>query len=94
MAAATQRIVVLMTPAEKRALETKAKRFGASTAELVRRSVDAFDPAMETKEIAALLHVLAESHRNTLAALDQAEREIAATRAYFDAKRSRASSSP
>ena len=89
MAAATERVVVLMTPAEKRALEKKAKRLGASAAELVRRSVDAFDPTMDAQEITALLDVLAESHKSTLAALDRAEREIAATRAYFSAKQTR-----
>lgn len=87
MAAATERVVVLMTRAEKRALEAKAKRMGASTAELVRRSVDAFDPAADTAEFAALLEVLAASHKATLAALDRAEHEVAATRAYFGAKR-------
>jgi hypothetical protein len=87
--AATERVVVLMTSAEKRALEKKAKRMGVSTAELVRRSVDAFDPAMDTEEVAALLGGLAESHKSTLAALDRAEHEIAATRAYFSAKQTR-----
>jgi hypothetical protein len=92
MAAATERVVVLMTPAEKKSLETKARRLGASTAELVRRSVSAFDPMMDAKEIEALLDVLAESHKSTLAALDRAEREIAATRAYFEAAHSKNSS--
>src|SRR6266853_77575 len=43
MTAATERVVVLMTRAEKRAMEAKAKRMGSSAAELVRRSVEAFD---------------------------------------------------
>ncbi|HXP30215.1 MAG TPA: hypothetical protein VN832_03935 [Stellaceae bacterium] len=34
-----------------------------------------------------LLEVLTASHKATLAALDRAEREVAATRAYFGAKR-------
>jgi hypothetical protein len=92
MAAATERVVVLMTPAQKRAL-AKARRLGSSAAELVRRSVDAFDPAMDDEEIMALLDVLVESHRSTFAAIDQAEREVAITRAYFAAKRSNGGSS-
>ena len=83
MAAATERVVVLMTKPEKRALEAKARRIGASTAELVRRSVDAFDPEADTMEIAKLLDLLTRSHRATLAALDKAERELRETRAYF-----------
>jgi len=86
MAVATERVVVLMTRSEKRALESKAKRMGASTAELVRRSVDAFDPEADSGEIEKLLKLLAASHRATLAALDKADRELAETRAYFAAK--------
>ena len=86
MTAATERVVVLMTRAEKRAMEAKAKRMGASAAELVRRSVEAFDPAAETEEVTALLEVLAASHKSTLATLARAERELAATRSYFRAK--------
>lgn len=86
MTAATERIVVLMTRSEKRALELKAKRIGASTAELVRRSVNAFDPEADSGEIEKLLKLLAASHRATLVALDKADRELAETRAYFAAK--------
>ncbi len=75
-----------MTRAEKRAMETKAKRLGASTAELVRRSVVAFDPDADDAEVGKLLDRLTASHRATLAALDKAERELAETQAYFAAK--------
>ena len=87
MAVATERVVVLMTQGEKRAMEAKAKRMGASAAELVRRSVAAFDPAAESEDVAALFEVLAASHQATLAALAGAESELAATRDYFRAKR-------
>ena len=44
MAAATVRVVVLMTREEKAELEAKAERSGRiSAAELVRRAVDAYD---------------------------------------------------
>jgi phosphotransacetylase len=86
MAAATERVVVLMTPAEKRTLERKAKRIGASAAELVRRSVESFDPDADETEIEHMLEILTQSHQKTLAALDRAEREVAETRAYFSAK--------
>ena len=90
MPSATERVVVLMTRAEKRAMETKAKRMGTSTGELVRRSVDAFEPEADNAELARLLDVLTSSHRKTLAALDKADRELAETRAYFAAKTKRA----
>ncbi len=86
MAAGTARVVVLMTPAEKRSLEKKAKLMGASAAELVRRSVATFDPEADETEIEHLLDVLTAAHKRTLKALDKAEREIAETHAYFAAK--------
>lgn len=86
MAAATERIVVLMSKPEKRALEAKARRMGTSTGEVVRRSVDAFDPEADDAELEKLLDLLTSSHEATLAALDKAERELAETRAYFAAK--------
>lgn len=87
MTSATERVVVLMTKTEKRALEAKARRMGTSTAELVRRSVDAFDEDVGATEIEALLDALATAHKATLAALDRAESEIAETRAWFEDKR-------
>ena len=91
MAAATERVVILMTKPEKRSLESKARRIGASTAELVRRSVTAYDPDEQDERtgelIESLLEQLAKMHKSALAALDRAERELAETRAYFDRKR-------
>lgn len=87
MAGATERVVVLMTPAEKRSLERKAKATRLSTGELVRRSVEAFDPRMTDGAVMALLDTFSASHRESLQALDRAEKELAETRAYFAAKR-------
>lgn len=83
---ATERVVILMTPAEKRRLEMKARRLGASAAEVVRRSVKAYDPSADDREVKALLARFAEAHRSALAALDRAESELAETRAYFASK--------
>ncbi len=88
MAGATERVVVLMTPAEKRALERKAKATQLSTGEFVRRSVEAFDPRLSDGSVLALLDIFAQSHEESLRALDRAEKELAETRAYFAAKRS------
>ena len=87
MSAATQRVVVLMPPQDKARLEDKARRAGTSIGELVRRSLDAYDPELDGAELEALLRLLEESHARAMTSLDDTEQELAITRAYFDAKR-------
>jgi hypothetical protein len=87
MSAATQRVVVLMPPEDKARLEDKARRAGTSIGELVRRSLDAYDPELDGAELEALLRLLEESQARAMTSLDDAEQELAITRAYFDAKR-------
>jgi len=75
--AATERVVVLMSPAEKAALDAKAARAGpVSVGELIRRAVEAYDADTESDaaELRALLSVLATTHDETLRRLDQTER--------------------
>ena len=90
MAAATKRVVVLMPPEDKARLEKKARRAGTSVGELVRRSVEAYEPELEGAELEALLRLLEESHARAMRSLDEAEKELEVTLAYFDAKRKRA----
>ena len=87
MSAATQRVVVLMPPEDKARLEDKARRAGTSIGELVRRSLDAYDPELDGAELEALLPLLGGSHARAMTSLDDTEQELAITRAYFDAKR-------
>ena len=89
MAAATERVVVLMPPEDKARLEAKARRARTSIGELVRRSVEAYDPELEGAELEALLRLVEDSHARAMRSLDDAEKELAVTRAYFDAKRKR-----
>jgi hypothetical protein len=89
MAAATERAVVLMPPVDKARLEDKERRVGTSVAELVRRSVEAYEQESEQAELEALLRLLEDSQARAMQALDGAERELAATEAYFAAKRAR-----
>jgi len=56
--AATARLVVQMTPKEKKTLEVRAKRAGISTAEFVRRWVNSDDIDEHREEIEALLTTL------------------------------------
>jgi hypothetical protein len=86
--AATARVVVLMTPEEKAALEAKAKQAGAaSTAEFVRHAVDAFEIAKpgEAEELAAVLEQFHRVHAETLRQLDQTDRSLDAALAAFAA---------
>jgi hypothetical protein len=79
MATATARVVVLMTPDEKAALDAKAARSGhISAAELVRRAVDAYDlgDQQEAAELRALLDLFRRTHAETLAQLDQTDRKL------------------
>lgn len=84
--AASERVVVLMSPAEKRALDAKAARAGRiSVGELVRRAVEAYDEgaAGEATELRDLLDVLAGVHAETLRRLDATERKLDDTLAYL-----------
>ena len=72
-AAASQRVVTLMTPAEKTMLEAKARRAGVSIGEFVRRSVDVYDPE-EVRDLDQLAELAAEFKRRTEAALASVDR--------------------
>jgi hypothetical protein len=79
---ASERVVVLMTPEEKAALDSKAARAGQiSTAEFVRRAVAAYDGESErdAAELRALLATLATIHTETLREIDRVDRKLDAT---------------
>ncbi|HYD98431.1 MAG TPA: hypothetical protein VEH84_03515 [Alphaproteobacteria bacterium] len=85
---ATERVVVLVSPGEKRLFERKAKEMNLpSVSELVRRSVEAYRAEDDTAELGALVRALNESHSQAIAALEAAEAELAETRAYFAERR-------
>jgi len=84
--AATERIAVLISPEDKASFEAKAQRMGLSLGELLRRGAAAYEPEAGMDEISALLQSLSASHTQTVKALDEADRELAETRAYFAAK--------
>lgn len=92
----TERLVVLLNPAEKRSLEERARHADVSVAELVRREILAPDDGLGarlglTAEQTKLLESLADQALAALAkanrGLDRAFAEIEATRSYFEAKR-------
>ena len=85
---ATERVTTLMTPTEKAALEIKARQAGISVGELVRRSVDSYDPeeTVSLAQLAALAAELERSNREAAAALDRALASVAATQEQLAAR--------
>jgi len=84
--ASTERMVVLMSPREKAALEAKARRAGKiSAGELVRRAIAAYDEgtAEEASELRTLLDLLATTHAETLRRLVATERKVDETLAVL-----------
>ncbi|MGO8919614.1 MAG: hypothetical protein ACLQJR_27245 [Stellaceae bacterium] len=87
----TRRLVVLMTPALKKAIARKAAAAKMSAGELIRRSIEAYEPEARGNEILVreLLSSLKKGQAEALQALDEAEAELQRTRDYFAAKRER-----
>ena len=83
---ATERVVTLMTPAEKAKLEDKARKAGVSVGEFVRRSVDSFDPEAteDLMQLAALAAELETSNRAAAEALDRALASVDGLRAQLE----------
>lgn len=59
----TARLVVMMTPTDKRALETRARAAGINPSEFVRRASDAYDPRVDDALLEAFLTELETSNR-------------------------------
>jgi hypothetical protein len=79
--AASARLMVLMSPEERAALDGKAKALGASAGEIVRRAVQAFEIGTEEEaaELRALIDVFNEFHAETLRIADECHRKVAET---------------
>ncbi len=56
MAAATERVPVLMTPAEKKRVVSKAKMAGLTTGEYMRRAAEENRPADDDKALEAMIN--------------------------------------
>ncbi len=78
--AATERVVVLMSPAQKAALESRARAAGQSSmGEYIRRTLDNAEDlgtADEAAELAALLPVFWATHEETLRRVDDTIRKV------------------
>jgi hypothetical protein len=78
--AASARLMVLMSPDERGALDAKARALGVSAGEVVRRAVQAFElgTADEAAELRALIDAFDQLHPETLRIADEAHRKVAA----------------
>ncbi|PSJ62529.1 hypothetical protein [Kumtagia ephedrae] len=78
---ATARVVTLMTPGEKSNLEAKARKAGLSVGEIVRRSVEAYDPEemRQLEELAVLAREFRASAERASRAVDRTNASIEKT---------------
>jgi len=83
---ANARLVVQMTPKEKRALEARARLAGVSTSEFVRRRVTADDLTEHREEIEALLAMLKASAPAILKSVEGAIATASKLNAKLDSK--------
>ena len=68
--AATERVPVLMTPAEKKRLVSKAKRAGLSTGEFMRRAAEGFSPADDDAALEAMIRQMHKATERAESAID------------------------
>lgn len=79
MAAATERVPVLMTPAEKKRVVSRARKAGLSTAEFMRRAAEGYRPAEDDKAIEAMIAEMNKATENAANAIDDALAFVAAS---------------
>src|SRR5438105_4466475 len=78
---ASARLMVLMSPEERAALDAKARTLGVSAGEIVRRAVHAFELGTEEEaaELRGLIDVFNQLHPETLRIADECHRKVAET---------------
>ena len=76
---ASARLMVLISPEERAALDVKARALGVSAGEIVRRAVQAFEIGSEGEaaELRTLIDAFNELHPETLRIADECHRKVA-----------------
>lgn len=89
--AVTARVVTLMTPREKSQLEAKARKAGLSVGEVVRRSIEAYDPEeiQQLEQLADLAREFRLSAERASAAVDRASAKVRETVEYLQRRHER-----
>jgi hypothetical protein len=72
MAAATERVPVLMTPAEKKRVVSRAKKAGLTTGEYMRRAAEGYRPADDDKALVAMINEMNKATQSAENAIDDA----------------------
>lgn len=72
MAVATERIVVQVTPTQKKAIASAAKRMGLNVSELMRQAAQGFQPKTDDGDMEALIERVNASTKEANDALDEA----------------------
>lgn len=79
----TERMTILVTPEQKAAIRAQAESLGVSTAEIVRRAVESYQPSSEATEDEEVLNALAEellvAAKEARTALNAATNEVQKT---------------
>ncbi|MEA3412527.1 MAG: hypothetical protein U9R74_13455 [Pseudomonadota bacterium] len=79
MASATERVPVLMTPAEKKRVVSRARKAGLTTAEFMRRAAEGYRPAEDDKALEAMIDEMNKATGNAAKAIDDTLAFVAAS---------------
>jgi len=79
MAAATERVPVLMTPAEKRRVVSKARKAGLTIGEYMRRAAEKYRPDEDDTALAAMIDEMNKATENAEKAIDDTLAFVAAS---------------
>ena len=77
--AATERVPVLMTPAEKKRVVAKAKKAGLTTGEYMRRAAEGFRPEDDDEALEAMIDQMNQATASAEKAIDKALAFVAAS---------------
>jgi len=83
----TARMVVMMTPANKRELERRAREVGLTPSEFMRRASESYDPSADEALLEAFLVEFEANNRAMSTKLRETADQIEATLAKMDARK-------
>ena len=92
--AATERVPVLMTPAEKKRVVARAKRAGLTTGEYMRRAAEGFRPEDDSKALEAMIEQMNQATASAEVAIDDALAFVAASNRRIAEMEARAKRGP
>lgn len=72
MATATERVSVLMTPAEKKLVVTQARKSGVSVGEYLRRAAKGYSADTDNQILEAMIEQMNQATKNAEKAIDEA----------------------